>query len=154
MRGNQLLTPRVHGRRVQVGRTQNIHRRAQGSSSDSSYGKTRSVRRRGLLYTTKMTCFTADGNGREKGARRQCITLPAKCREAALAIAHEIPLGEHLGKTKTAHRLLRRFQIIWTDACVSAYEELKRRLVTSPVLKSSDHLSCKKTLPIEESAQY
>ena len=30
------------------------------------------------------------------------LVLPAKCRETALTIAHEIPLGGHLGKTKTA----------------------------------------------------
>ena len=37
------------------------------------------------------------------------LVLPAKCRDAALAIAHNIPLGGHLWKTKTAQRLLRRF---------------------------------------------
>ena len=35
------------------------------------------------------------------------LVLPAKYQDTALAIAHEIPLGGHLGKTKTAQRLLR-----------------------------------------------
>ena len=36
--------------------------------------------------------------------------LQAKCIDVALAIAHEIPIGgRHLGKTKTAQRLLQRF---------------------------------------------
>ena len=35
--------------------------------------------------------------------------LPAKCRDATLAIAHEIPMGGHLGKTKVAQRLLQCF---------------------------------------------
>ena len=37
------------------------------------------------------------------------LMLPAKCIDAALAIAHEIPMGGHLGKTKTAQHLLQRF---------------------------------------------
>ena len=35
--------------------------------------------------------------------------LPRKCIDTALAIAHKIPMGGHLGKTKTAQRLLQRF---------------------------------------------
>ena len=37
------------------------------------------------------------------------LALPIKCRDAVLAIAHEIPLGGHLGKTKTTQRVQQRF---------------------------------------------
>ena len=37
------------------------------------------------------------------------LVLPAKYQDTALAIAHEIPLGGHLGKTKTAQCLLQQF---------------------------------------------
>lgn len=37
------------------------------------------------------------------------LVVPEKCRDAVMAVAHEIPLGGHLGKTKTTQRLLQRF---------------------------------------------
>ena len=37
------------------------------------------------------------------------LVVPEKCRDAVMAVAHEIPLGGHLGKTKTSQRLLQRF---------------------------------------------
>ena len=48
------------------------------------------------------------GPERQHGIVQQLV-LPTECRDAVLAIAHEIPLGGHLGKTKTAQRLLQRF---------------------------------------------
>ena len=37
------------------------------------------------------------------------LVLPVNCRDSVMAAAHEIPLGGHLGKTKTTQRLLQRF---------------------------------------------
>ena len=48
-------------------------------------------------------------NLKKGGGTIEQLVLPAKCRDAALAIAHEIPMGGHLGKTKTAQRLLQPF---------------------------------------------
>ena len=35
--------------------------------------------------------------------------LPKRCRGTVLKLAHDVPLGGHLGKEKTGRRLLRRF---------------------------------------------
>ena len=37
------------------------------------------------------------------------LVLPAQCRRAVLQLAHEVPIAGHLGKNKTAKRILRRF---------------------------------------------
>ena len=37
------------------------------------------------------------------------LVLPKCCRSAVIQIAHSIPLGGHLGKTKTTDRILQRF---------------------------------------------
>ena len=49
----------------------------------------------GLLYRR----WEPKGSGQESGSVVQ-IVLPACCLDATLAIAHEIPLGRHLGKPK------------------------------------------------------
>ena len=37
------------------------------------------------------------------------LVLPKQCRQAVLRLAHEIPLAGHMGKNKTARRILQRF---------------------------------------------
>ena len=37
------------------------------------------------------------------------LVLPTQCRAAILKLAHSIPMAGHLGKTKTASRILQRF---------------------------------------------
>ena len=37
------------------------------------------------------------------------LVLPMQCRKAVLQLAHEVPLAAHLGKNKTAKRILSRF---------------------------------------------
>ena len=37
------------------------------------------------------------------------LVLPVECRQKVMSIAHSIPIAGHLGKAKTAHRILQRF---------------------------------------------
>ena len=37
------------------------------------------------------------------------LVLPVECRQKVMLIAHSIPIAGHLGKAKTAHRILQRF---------------------------------------------
>ena len=37
------------------------------------------------------------------------LVLPKKCRPMVLQLAHDIPLASHMGKNKTAQRVLQRF---------------------------------------------
>ena len=37
------------------------------------------------------------------------MVLPLQCRQAVLRLAHGIPLAGHLGRNKTAARILQRF---------------------------------------------
>ena len=46
---------------------------------------------------------------RREGTKVEQLVLPKCCRSAVIQIAHSIPLGGHLGKTKTTDRILQRF---------------------------------------------
>ena len=46
--------------------------------------------------------------GKPESAVEQLV-LPTQCRKAVLQLAHEVPLAAHLGKNKTAKRILSRF---------------------------------------------
>ena len=46
--------------------------------------------------------------GKPESAVEQLV-LPMQCRKAVLQLAHEVPLAAHLGKNKTAKRILSRF---------------------------------------------
>ena len=61
-------------------------------------------RREGLLYRR----WTPPGSN-EEGMVVEQLVLPVCCREVVLKLAHEIPLAGHLGKDKTAKRILQRF---------------------------------------------
>ena len=37
------------------------------------------------------------------------LVIPRKCRKVALELAHDVPMGGHLGSLKTLDRLLSRF---------------------------------------------
>ena len=43
---------------------------------------------------------------RREGTKVEQLVLPTCCRSAVIQIAHSIPLGGHLGKTKTTDRIL------------------------------------------------
>ena len=60
--------------------------------------------RDGLLYRR----WTPPGRGKEDMEIEQLV-LPMQCRETVLTLAHDIPLAGHLGKDKTARRVLQRF---------------------------------------------
>ena len=63
----------------------------------------RYYRRNGLLYHQAPA-----GNGNEVEGVEQLV-LPRQCRKTVLTTAHSIPLAGHLGKRKTADRILQRF---------------------------------------------
>ena len=46
---------------------------------------------------------------RREGTKVEQLVLPKCCRSAVIQIAHSIPLGGHLDKTKTTDRILQRF---------------------------------------------
>ena len=45
----------------------------------------------------------------EAGMAVEQLVLPKKCRPMVLQLAHDIPLASHMGKNKTAQRVLQRF---------------------------------------------
>ena len=45
----------------------------------------------------------------QRGNTVKQLVIPSKCHNAVVAVAHEMPFGGHLGKTKTTQRLLQRF---------------------------------------------
>ena len=57
----------------------------------------------GLLYRQYSPPGTSDGETIEQ------LVLPTQCRPAVLRLAHDIPMAGHLGRKKTADRILRRF---------------------------------------------
>lgn len=60
--------------------------------------------REGLLYRRWLP---PGRNGKEMAVEQ--LVLPKSCRETVMRVAHCIPLAGHLGKNKTARRLLQRF---------------------------------------------
>ncbi|KAL5505725.1 hypothetical protein EMCRGX_G007206 [Ephydatia muelleri] len=60
-------------------------------------------RREGLVYRR----WTP--KGRSSTFQVEQLVLPKRCRGTVLKLAHDVPLGGHLGKEKTGCRLLRRF---------------------------------------------
>ena len=47
--------------------------------------------------------------GRDEELVVEQLILPPKCRRVVLELAHSIPLVGHMGKNKTAQRILQRF---------------------------------------------
>ena len=78
-----------------------VRKAADGSPSTAGVGF---FRRGGLLYKR----WAPPGRDSEDMAVEQLV-LPLQCRKTVLELAHEIPLAGHLGKDKTAHRILQRF---------------------------------------------
>ena len=78
-----------------------LKRAAQGEATSAGVGF---FERDGLLYRR----WTPPGAGGEEMAVEQLV-LPRDCREGAMKVAHQIPIAGHMGKNKTARRLLQRF---------------------------------------------
>ena len=70
------------------------------------------------------------------------LILPRECRKPVLHLAHEIPLAGHLGKEKTAKRILQRFYwpTIYQDVkehcrtCESCQKSASRRVQPAPMI--------------------
>ncbi len=60
--------------------------------------------RDGLMYRRWIPRDRAGG-----GLEVKQLILPRSCRHTVMEVAHSIPLGGHLGKNKTTHRILQRF---------------------------------------------
>ena len=78
-----------------------IRKAAGGSPSTAGVGF---FRRDDLVYRR----WIPPGRDSEDMAVEQLV-LPLQCRKTVLQLAHEIPLAGHLGKDKTASRILQRF---------------------------------------------
>ena len=91
----------------------------------------------GLLY-----CHWEPKNQNQSDRCIRQLVLPTSCREAVMAIAHEIPLGGHLGKTKTTQRLLQRFYwpTLYSDVerfcrnCKACQLDSPRRVHKAPLI--------------------
>ena len=77
-------------------------RKAVAEKSDGAGGKY--FERNGLLFRQ----WVPQGRESEDMAVEQLV-LPLQCRQTVLHLAHDIPFSGHLGKHKTAQRILQRF---------------------------------------------
>ena len=70
------------------------------------------------------------------------MVLPKRCRGTVLKLAHDVPLGGHLGKEKTGCRLLRRFYwpTLFKDVaefcrgCPTCQRSAQRRIKRAPLV--------------------
>ena len=89
----------------------------------------------GLLYR----CYTPPGRSDQTIEQ---LVLPEKCRETVLRLAHNIPLAGHLGRNKTAKRILQRFYwpTVYRDAakyckaCPECQKTSTRRTPRAPLI--------------------
>ena len=80
-----------------------VLRAADRSANDRNESVAEYFRREGLVYRR----WTP--KGRSSTFQVEQLVLPKRCRGTVLKLAHDVPLGGHLGKEKTGRRLLRRF---------------------------------------------
>ena len=52
--------------------------------------------------------YTGTGRDEDKMSVEQLV-LPRQCQDTVLQLAHKVPLAGHMGKTKTARRILQQF---------------------------------------------
>lgn len=79
-------------------------------------------------------------NGKEMAVDQ--LVLPRSCRETVMRLAHSIPLAGHLGKNKTARRVLQRFYwpTIYRDvakfcrSCGSCQRVARKRTARAPMI--------------------
>ena len=80
---------------------ESIRKAADGHASTAGVGF---LRKEGLLYRR----WVPPGRDREDMSVDQLV-LPYNCQKTVLQLAHDIPLAGHLGRDKTAGRILQRF---------------------------------------------
>ena len=93
-------------------------------------------RKNGVLYRQWVE------RGQPEEAAVELIVLPKQCRKTVLQLAHSIPLGGHLGKKKTADRILRRFYwpSLFRDvadfcrSCSACQKSGRRKVSVSPMV--------------------
>ena len=73
-----------------------------GAERETSSNGVSFVKREGLLHRV-VEPVAGEGVAREQ------LVLPVQCRKMVIELAHSIPLAGHLGKHKTADRVLQRF---------------------------------------------
>ena len=78
-----------------------IRKAAKGDASTAGVGF---FKKGGLLYRR----WIPPGRDEEEMSVEQLI-LPQQCRGTVLQLAHKVPIAGHMGKTKTARRILQRF---------------------------------------------
>ena len=78
--------------------------------------------------------------GREEEVAVEQITLPRQCRRTVLQIAHTIPLGGHLGKKKTAERIMRCFYWPTLFRDVADFVEVARNTRNPGTVEFLEHL--------------
>ena len=61
--------------------------------------------RKGLIYRQ----WRPKDNHEDDSGSIEQLVIPRKCRKVALELAHDVPIGGHLGSKKTLDRLLSRF---------------------------------------------
>ena len=80
------------------------HARAVADGAPTAAAGERFFRREGLLYRR----YAPPGANDDTDSIEQLV-LPTTCRPTILKLAHNIPMAGHLGKKKTADRILQRF---------------------------------------------
>ena len=93
-------------------------------------------RRNGILYRR----WTL--RGQPESSTVEQIVLPKQCRRAVLQLAHTTPLSGHLGKKKTAARIMRRFYwpTLFPDvadycrSCTRCQKFSRRRVPRAPMI--------------------
>ena len=111
-----------------------VLRAADRSANDRNESVAEYFRREGLVYRR----WTP--KGRSSTFQVEQLVLPKRCRGTVLKLAHDVPLGGHLGKEKTGCRLLRRFYwpTLFKDVaefcrgCPTCQRSAQRRIKRAP----------------------
>ena len=113
-----------------------VLRAADRSANDGNESVAEYFRREGLVYRR----WTP--KGRSSTFQVEQLVLPKRCRGTVLKLAHDVPLGGHLGKEKTGCRLLRRFYwpTLFKDVaefcrgCPTCQRSAQRRIKRAPLV--------------------
>ncbi|KAL5505979.1 hypothetical protein EMCRGX_G007532 [Ephydatia muelleri] len=113
-----------------------VLRAADRSANDRNESVAEYFRREGLVYRR----WTP--KGRSSTFQVEQLVLPKRCRGTVLKLAHDVPLGGHLGKEKTGCRLLRRFYwpTLFKDVaefcrgCPTCQRSAQRRIKRAPLV--------------------